>query len=167
MQPSGQKREATPFLAGAFNEDQAQVSPDGRWLAYVSDESGKREIYVQAFSPGGSADTDAARTKVSEGGGSYPRWRRDGKELFYLDAGTLGVNSAQMMAVDVTADTAFKAGIPAPLFRTLLRGFAEFPWDVSADGQRFLIATPGGTSPGTVEEPFTVVTNWESGLLKK
>jgi hypothetical protein len=73
-------------------------------VAYVSEESGKREIYVQAFSPGGAAGTDAARTKVSEGGGSHPRWRRDGKELFYLDAGgTLGITTAQMMAVDVTA----------------------------------------------------------------
>jgi Tol biopolymer transport system component len=168
VEPSGQKREATPFLAGAFNEDQAQVSPDGRWLAYVSDESGKREIYVKPFSPGGSAGTDAARTKVSEGGGSYPRWRRDGKELFYLDLQQLGVNAnLQLLAVDVTAGTAFKAGIPAPLFRTWTRGFGPFPWDVSADGQRFLIATNDARSPGAVEEPFTIVTNWESGLLKK
>jgi len=67
----------------------------------------------------------------------------------------------------VTAGKAFKAGIPAPLFRTWTRGFGPFPWDVSADGQRFLIATNDARSPGAVEEPFTIVTNWESGLLKK
>jgi Tol biopolymer transport system component len=145
-----------PFLATEFYETEGQFSPDVHWIAYSSDESGTPEIYVQPFSsnPGGGG-----KVKISEGGGTYPRWRRDGKELFYVSG------SRRVMAVDVTTTSTFKVGVPKLLFEVRLRpgNSGPYPYDVSADGKRFLIETV----PVEAEEaPITIVTNWHEGLKK-
>ena len=102
---SFEEKEAKPFLQSTYQEAGAVFSPDGRWLAYASDESGRTEVYVQAF-PG-----PGAKTRVSTAAGGHPRWRRDGRELFYREpVGTF-------MAVPITVrDGTLEAGKPQPLF---------------------------------------------------
>jgi serine/threonine protein kinase/Tol biopolymer transport system component len=145
-----------PFLHTEFNERSGQFSPDGRWVAHTSDESGKDEIYVREFSSGsaqGSSDA-AGKWLISKGGGTSPRWRGDGKGLFYVDSG------GKLMSVDIRANPVFEAGAPKPLFQ-LPPGFIG--GDITADGRRFLVGVPVEQS-GSV--PFTVVTNWQSTLKK-
>ncbi len=121
----------TPFLSTNANASNGQISPDGKWVAYASDESGQWEIYVTAF------PSAAGKWQVSRGGGAEPRWRGDGKELFYI-----GPNST-FTAVRVSAADSFATGNPTPLFRTQLRAQLSstdlFTYDVTKDGQRFLI----------------------------
>jgi eukaryotic-like serine/threonine-protein kinase len=144
------------FLGSEFNETLGQFSPDGRWMAYTSDESGQREVYVRPFPSG------QGQWKVSISGGEQPRWRIDGRELYFLRAdGTL-------MAVPVKGNPgsqpSFEAGSPQPLFKThlaqTLRG-AVFEYDVTPDGKRFLLDS---ADEGTVAAPLTVMVNWTSGL---
>jgi Tol biopolymer transport system component len=99
-----------------FNESDGHFSPDMRWIAYVSDESGINEIYVQAFSrDSGAASMPAGgKWRVSQGGGKGPRWRRDGKELYY------SAPDRTVMAVEISADTTFRTGIRKPLFQAPL-----------------------------------------------
>jgi eukaryotic-like serine/threonine-protein kinase len=137
------------FLATPFNEGNAQFSPDVRWVAYDSNESGRYEIYVRPFpGPGG-------KWQVSNVGGSQPRWRPDGKELFYVAA------DGKLMSVSVeTTSETFKAASPAELFATRLleiSGTSRQQYSVSPDGQRFLINVP--TDSATIP-PITVVLNW-------
>ncbi len=143
-----------PFLQSPFDESVGRFSPDGRWLAFGSNESGRSEIYVVPFpGPGG-------RWQISTAGGSHPQWRQDGGELFYL--GT----DRRIMAVPVRAGTTFDAGVPQALFQAALTGgpYPGYRWAVSRDGQRFLVNTPsGGESPGH----FVVVTNWTAELRRK
>jgi hypothetical protein len=80
MDPTAKDREPRPLLASESNNTQARFSPDSRWVAYASDESGKTEIYVQPF----RSSSNGGRTKVTEGGGTHPRWRRDGQEIFFV-----------------------------------------------------------------------------------
>src|SRR5262249_35083715 len=101
---------ASPLLQTPFNESQARFPPDGRFFAYVSDESGRSEVYVQTF------PLSTAKWQVSAEGGSQPLWRRDGKEMFYI------APDGQLMAVPVSTGVAFEAGTPKPLFRTLAVG---------------------------------------------
>ncbi len=144
-------RKATPFLQSEFNETLPQLSPDGRWMAYVSDESGRNEIYVQPFpGPGG-------KWQVSTNGGSYPLWRRDGKELFYFAPGR------KLMAVEVKAGSTFEAGLPKFLFETRLKSGGNRQYDVSSDGQRFLINLAVGEESSA---PITLVLNWTAELKK-
>jgi hypothetical protein len=145
-----------PFLRTEFNERSGQFSPDGHWVAHTSDESGKDEIYVREFSSGsapGSPDA-AGKWLISKGGGTDPRWRGDGKELFYVDSG------GKLMSVDISAKPVFEAGAPKPLFQ-LPPGFIG--GDITADGRRFLIGVPLAQSASV---PFTVVTNWQTALKK-
>jgi len=103
-----------PFAQTGFNEEDGRFSADGRWIAYISNQSGASEVYVRAFASefgGGSAGTGGS-VLVSRGGGTAPRWRSDGRELFYL------APDGKMMAVDVTAAREFQAGTPTPLFQT-------------------------------------------------
>jgi len=147
---------SVPFMQTRFNELQGRFSPDGRWVAYVSNQSSVNEVYVRGFTAdfsGGSAATGGS-VLVSRGGGSAPRWRGDGREIFYL------APDGKMMAVDVTAAPEFQAGTPKPLFQT---SAGTIVGDVSADGKRFLLVTPAGPSASA---PFTVVLNWTSGLKK-
>lgn len=147
----GGDRKPVPFLHGDFNESEGQFSPDGRWMAYVSDESGGQQIYVQSF------PTLGGQRQVSTEGGTQPRWRRDGKELFYL------APDRKLMAVPVKTGATFEADAPRALFQTALAASAlRQSYAVSADGQRFLLNTPlEAGSP-----PMTVVLNWLA-LLKK
>jgi serine/threonine protein kinase len=121
----------TPFQAGPGNQNNGQISPDGKWVAYASDESGNWEIYVTTF-PGA-----VGKWQVSRGGGTEPRWRGDGKELFYL--GPRGM----LTAVPVNTETAFSSGTPTPLFqfhgRAVISSTDVFSYDVTKDGKRFLV----------------------------
>ena len=106
-------RQPYSLLNSEFDEYRAQLSPDGRWLAYVSDESGSYEVYVQPFSADGKLG--GAKARISTGGGNQPRWRRDGGELFYV------AGDGQMMAVAVkTSGATFEQGTPKALFKTRL-----------------------------------------------
>ncbi|HYT31056.1 MAG TPA: hypothetical protein VEO37_00560, partial [Thermoanaerobaculia bacterium] len=144
-------RKPIPFLQTEFNEGQGQFSPDGRWLAYFSDESGRREIYVQAFPASGG------KWQISTTGGMFPRWRRDGKELFYIAA------DRKLMAVEVQTDPTLQADRPRALFETHVFGAPVIPYTVSADGQRFLFNTP---TEEAFSSPITVVVNWTAELKK-
>jgi len=141
-------RKPIPLVQTEFTELQGQFSPDGRWIAYSSNASALEQVYVQGFpKPGG-------KFQVSTTGGIRPRWRRDGKELFYMTP------DRKLMAVEVKATAAtFEPGRPRELFQT--RAVTASPvfsvYDVSADGQRFLINT---ALEAEGPAPMTVVVNW-------
>jgi Tol biopolymer transport system component len=142
----GGERKPAPWLKTPFAEVSAAFSPDGRFIAYQSNESGRAEIYVQSFpEPGG-------KWQVSTSGGSEPHWRGDGKELFYRSP------DQKLMAVDVQTSPGFQAGIPKALFSVRLdAGIARNHFVPARDGQRFLlVATPSRESVA----PTTVVLNW-------
>jgi len=141
-----------PFLATEFNDRDAHISPDGHWVAYRSDESGKPGIYVRPFSasPAGTATNQAAKWLISSDGGSPPRWRSDGREVYYQ-------SGQKIMAVEITTSPAFRAGEPRPLGLVIPQGL---PWDATPDGKRFLVTALNPSKP----EPYTVVLNWQAGL---
>jgi Tol biopolymer transport system component len=145
-----------PYLNSRFNEIQPRFSPNGRWIAYASDETGRFEIYVRPFPV---AD---GKWPISAGGGMQPEWRRDGRELFYLSA------DGKLMAVDVTTDGAgFAAGVPRALFDVdIPETTIPYPSDytVSADGQRFLVNT---VVDQPSRPPLTVILNWAAALGKQ
>ncbi len=145
-----------PFLSTEFSESSGRFSPDGHWIAYTSDESGKDEIYVRGFSSNAAQRSwDAAgKWLISKGGGTEARWRGDGKELFYE------ASDGNLVSVEIRAKPAFQAGVPKPLFQLPL-GFIG--GDVTADGRRFLIGVPVAQSASV---PFTVVLNWQRTLKK-
>jgi serine/threonine protein kinase len=150
-------RQPYQLLNTAFDEYRAQLSPDGHWLAYVSDESGSYEIYVQSFTADGKLGGN--KTRISTSGGNQPRFRRDGRELFYVAA------DGQMMAVGVkTSGVTFEQDAPKPLFKTrMLTGLVQsgIEYDVTADGQRFLIGTMVGEANAS---PVSVILNWTARL---
>ena len=143
-----------PVARTRFSEDQGQFSPDGRWIAYRTNESGRDEIYVQAFpGPGG-------RARVSTEGGMQPRWRRDGKELFFVAPGN------RLMAVPVAPSSNGQApnfGAPVALFaaRLTLMGSPKHQYAVAPDGQRFLMVV---SADETIPSPITIVQNWLAGV---
>jgi eukaryotic-like serine/threonine-protein kinase len=143
---------ANVFLKAASAPNVTRFSPDGKWVAYASNESGREEIYVTSF-PGAQG-----KWQVSNAGGEQPKWRSDGKELFYL------APDRKMMAVPVTAGANFDAGTPVALFqanpREMVATSERFAYDVSKDGQRFLINTE--LKSGLT--PMSVVVNWTAGL---
>jgi serine/threonine protein kinase len=143
------ERKPIAIAASEWSETDGEFSPDGKWVAYVSNDSDHREIYVRSFSPRGSAD--GAVTPVSRGGGGRPRWRADGKELFYLSG------NGNLMSVDITPGPTFRAGPPKALFQ-LPRGTAFS--DTDREG-RTLAVVP--LQSGT-QAPFNIVLNWQSGL---
>jgi eukaryotic-like serine/threonine-protein kinase len=154
--PVGGDRKPVAFVKAAFGVSHGQFSPDGRWVAYASNESGRWEVFVAPFpGPGGN-------WKVSTAGGSEPRWRRDGKELFYI------APDGKLMAVEIKSGPGFEPGAATPLFQThrgLPIGSSDlYSYDVSPDGQRFLVNTDvsEATSP-----PLTVVSNWPEELKKR
>ena len=142
----------SPFLKATFTLKTGRFSPDGKWVAYSSNETGRWEIYVTSF-------PDAhGKWQVSTAGGEQPRWRSDGKELFYLSA------DSKIMAVPVTTGTNFDARNPAALFQASPREAGatseQFFYDVSNDGQKFLI----NTQLKTATVPMSVVLNWNAKL---
>jgi Tol biopolymer transport system component len=144
-------RKPFTFVRSEFNESQGQFSPDGKWLAYVSDEGGSPQIYVQSF------PTPSGKWQVSTAGGSQPRWRRDGKELFYV------AFDRKLMAVPVKTGTAFESETPRALFETALPITPlRQVYSVAPDGQRFLLASPVEAA----SSPITVVLNWTAGLKR-
>jgi Tol biopolymer transport system component len=154
--PLQRDRKPTPFLRTEFNESAGQFSPDGHWIAYTSDESGGSEIYVREFfsSSVHRSEDAAGKWLISKGGGTDPKWRRDGRELFYV------ASDGKFMSVDISAKPAFEAGVPRPLFQ-LPPGFIG--GDVTADGRRFLVGLPVAQNASV---PFTVVLNWQTTLKK-
>ena len=152
----GDKKEYA-LLSSTFDDQQPKLSANGRWLAYASDETGNLEIYVQSFSDG---KLGSDKKRISTTGGVFPVWRADGSELFFI------ASDGQMMSSAVkTNGNEFEFATPKPLFKTRMLSpvinFSEF--DVSPDGQRFLIGTMIGE---TTAAPPTVITNWPA-LLKK
>jgi len=148
-------RKPIPLLRTNYRENQGQVSPDSRWLAYTSNESGQYQVYVQPFAPGWDKPM-TGKWQISTTGGLQPRWRGDGKELFYV------APDGKLTAVDVkaTAQT-FDRGTPQPLFDSravLLQSSVVTSYSPSADGMRFLMLVPQGALGET--PPLTVVANW-------
>jgi len=142
------KHTPVSFLQSQANERSGVFSPDSRWIAYVSNESGQPEVYVQRFSFPILSSPRGPKVLISKGGGTSPHWRADGKEIFYrAEDGTL-------MAVSIAMDPALQLGVPKPLFRS------DRLWEVTGDGNRFLVSVP--VEQGT--PPFTVVLNWQSEL---
>jgi Tol biopolymer transport system component len=153
--PMTGERKPVPFLQTPFNETQGQFSPDGRWVAYVSNESNRNEIYVRNFSGA------PAKFQISNNGGAFPHWRGDGKELYYLSA------DGKMMATIIKATAeVFERETPKVLFDApWLSGgpLGTYRYDVTRDGQRFLIIAQ---RQGDRTQPLTLIMNWQAGLKK-
>ncbi|HVE73194.1 MAG TPA: protein kinase [Thermoanaerobaculia bacterium] len=134
-----------PLVQTPALDSGARISPDGKWLAYASLESGTPEVYVTMF------PRPAGKWQVSQGGGGVPAWRNDGKELYY-------VNGDAIFAVPVTAHESFDAGTPVQLFKANIKTIPPPFYDVAADGQRFLVNT---LPDAERDEPITLVRNWD------
>jgi serine/threonine-protein kinase len=157
------------LLQGKYMETQPRVSPDGRSIAYCSDESGTREIYVRPF-----PEIDKGRWQVSTNGGHTPLWSPDGRELFYLTG-----NTDAVMAVGVETDPAFRAGKPQLLFRGKYVGPLPddgVPWDISPDGRRFLMmkepeikpdSSPAAETAAAGPRKINIVVNWFEELQQR
>ncbi len=146
------ERKPFPFLQTVYNENSGQFSPDNRWIAYTSDESGKPEIYVRPFPA-----KDAGKWQVSASGGTGARWRRDGKELFYIST-----DKNMLMAVDIKPGDTFESGQPRPLFEMPLATIADDSvYDITLDGQRFIVSSPPGRHYPSI---ITVIVNWMTDL---
>ncbi len=149
------ERKAEAFLNAPFDEIQPTFSSDSKWLAYVSDESGRFEVYVRPFARSGG------RTQVSTQGGTEPRWARNGRELFFRSGN-------KMMVVEIATEPALKVTAPRLLFegryiRSGTRpGYPEY--DVTADGQRFVMVQP--VEPESVQTQINVILNWTEELKR-
>ena len=144
---------AIPLLETTFEELNAEVSPDGRWMAYSSDESGRHEIYVRPF-----PDIDAGRWQVSTGGGVQPLWARNGRELFYRDGDAL-------IVVSIQTDSSFTQGNPEVVFEDkYVGGLTGRSYDISPDGERFLMIRQAGDASGMAQ--IIVVQNWFEELMR-
>lgn len=155
-------RKPVPLLVTEFNELEAAFSPDMRWIAYASDESGRYEVYVRPFAASGSSGAPSlgqGKWQVSTSGGSIPRWTGDGKQIAFKNL------NGVYMAVDIKANgTALEAGVPQRLFQSPQLP-SDFSWDVTSDGKRFLLAAPQGQPTGPL--PINVMLNWPALLKKK
>jgi eukaryotic-like serine/threonine-protein kinase len=151
--PTEGDRKPYPLTETAFNSDHGAFSPDVKWVAYTSNESGREDVYVQAFpGKGGSY-------RVSRNGGTQPMWRGDGRELFFL------APDSTMMAVSISTANGFEAGIPQALFASGAVNFTgnRRQYAVTRDGQRFLINLPQQRATPT---PLTVVVNWQAAAQR-
>jgi Tol biopolymer transport system component len=149
----GAEGKSIPYLkAGGIAPELARFSPDGKWVAYVDADAGTNEVYVQSFPAPG------ARVQVSGSGGTFPRWRKDGKELFYR-----ATDGRLMVAAVHNQGGRLEFGTPSALFR-IPEFFSPrvYPYDVSDDGQRILALMPDATEGA----PLTVLINWQAGLKK-
>jgi eukaryotic-like serine/threonine-protein kinase len=150
------KNEPTPILSTPYEEGSARFSPDGKWIAYTSDESGRNEVYVQPFPSGGN------KVPISVGGGTEPYWRADEKEIFYLAA------DRKLMAVSLKAvgPEKLEAALPVVLFQTVVPGLldARSHYVPTPDGKRFLVVAD---LPETQNAPVNVVVNYTAELKSK
>ena len=148
-------KKPVPFLLDKSGEDDARFSPDGHWVAYDSNESGQLEIYVRSFAMNadGTAVKHGGKWQISNGGGLTPRWRGDGRELYYR------ARDRRVMAVAIATEPEFRPGKPEPL--GFFASLGDM-WDCTADGRRFLVVTAKGKD----QAPFTVVLNWQAALKK-
>ena len=156
IMPLEGERKPQSILQTQFNESAPVFSPDGRWLAYISDESGRNEIYVRPF-----PKVEEGKWQISTDGGVEPRWAANGQELFYRTG-----SGNQMMAVDMTTEPTFGAGTPRLLFEgvyTRSAGGAAF-YDVTGDGQRFVMVQAGEQEAGASQ--INVVLNWFEELKR-
>jgi Tol biopolymer transport system component len=158
-----------PLLATPFVEGFPRFSPDGRWVAYQSNETGQMEVYVIPF-PGITETGSAARGvnsaggkwQISVGGGLSPTWRRDGKEIFYY-----APNTGLAMAASVDGrGTAFTVGPVEPTFQAQLALVAGRLFEVAPDGQRFLVSRAEDLKRDATPQPVTVVVNWTAAIRK-
>jgi Tol biopolymer transport system component len=141
------------------DEPTGRFSPDGKWVAFGSNESGALEVYIQPFVPPGSANRSGGRWQVSNAGGGNVAWRGDGEELYY------DTQTGDIMAVAIRAEgQGLKLDAPRPLMKALLDGSALHSFDVTRDGQRFLVQLPPAASDQNTA--LTVITNWQAALRK-
>jgi len=150
--PLSGDRKQYQFLHSEFREMQARISPDSRWVAYVTNRTGRNEVYVTSFPIAG------AQTQISTSGGSLPVWSQDGKELFYLGA------DRRLMAVAVKAGSPFEAGIAKPLFDVRFSASTANTsrFDVAKDGRFLIPVEPQATAP----QAMIAVINWTAGLKR-
>jgi protease II len=147
-------RKPFALVESQFWNGRAAFSPDCKWVAYVSNETGQEEVYITHF------PDVTRRYEVSTQGGGYPRWRGDGKELFYFSE-----PQNSMMAVNVGEKAEeISLGSPRALFHLVNNAGIVGPFDVTQDGRRFLISETNSPA-GTV--PLTLVTNWDAELKKR
>jgi eukaryotic-like serine/threonine-protein kinase len=151
--PTSGDRTPVPVLVTPFNESHGQFSPDGKWIAYTSNETGQEEIHVRSMAARGS-------TRVSTSGGSFARWRTDGKELFYRSL------AGRLMAVPVTTVAeGLEFGTPVALMQIVEPlGRFPYPYDVGPNGEKILTLPPVGNEHDVI--PLTVIVNWEAGLKR-
>ena len=147
-----EEKKAEPWLEGPLDQYQARISPNGRWIAYSSDESGHQEVYVQAFPAKGEG-----RWQVSKGGGQ-PSWRADGKEIYYQ------TTDGNLMAADVRTEGTFDVSTPRPLFKAPFKSTTGTGYDVTPDGKRFLANILKESDRSALST--TVVLNWPAALRK-
>jgi serine/threonine-protein kinase len=157
----GLRSQIRPLVQTTSDELNAEISPDGRWMAYQSNESGKDEIYVRPF-----PDTDRGRWQMSAGGGTRPLWARSGKELFYVGP------SGAVMSASVEGGSTLRAGNPTRLFEghyLMAAGIGGRTYDVSPDGRRFLMIKPvdgGEFLPTAAPTSLIIVQNWTEELKR-
>lgn len=146
------ERQPFHYRGGSADAFAARLSPNGHWLAYSTNESGTYQVVVQPF-----PDPSGGKWQVSDKGGSSPKWRRDGRELYYV------APTGELVAVSVTADSTFVLGKSTTLFRTPLASqTSSLSFEPTADGQRFLVALP----PTNAMPPVTTILNWTSLITK-
>jgi Tol biopolymer transport system component len=152
--PLSGDRKPFPYLATAYDEWQAKLSPNGRWLAYATNESGDYQVIVRPF-----PDAAGGKFQISPDGGSAPRWRKDGRELYYVDS------QGRIVAVPVSTDAAFRFDKPMRLVNLPSAVPSNFtsPYDAAADGQRFLLTIPT-TRLAATDPPLIVTLNWATAL---
>jgi len=154
-------QQLTPLLQEKYDERQPQISPSGRWIAYVSNESGQDEIYVRPFPA-----VDEGRWQISTRGGDNPLWSADGRELFYR-------NGDAVMAVSVNTDPNFSHETPETLFQgtyLYLDGVVGTLWDISPDGKRFLMQKQSlgeSVTEGVSRPKINIVLNWFEELKER
>jgi len=152
MPLSGDRQPKPLFQSQAFDQGAATFSPNGRFIAYTSNESGRWEVYLQSFPP--SAD----KLMVSSTGGALPLWRDDGKELFYL------TEDGRVMSVEIKSSAKLESSVPQQLFQTRIKLADDYPYAINPDGSRFLINVPAETNDTA---PMIVVLNWTAGLKRQ
>jgi serine/threonine-protein kinase len=145
-----------PLLRTPSNETNAEISPDGLWMAYQSNETGDEQVYVRPF-----PDVNAGRWQVSTAGGTRPVWAKSGRELFFLDP------AGRLMATPVHLTTAFDSGVPVVVSDTLFNPPTPGRfYDVSLDGSRFVVITQPPSEEGTEVRQVEVVLNWGEELKR-